>query len=541
MTRLQKRTAVLFILLMACTVYLMFSVYTLTMGGDLMSAAARQSSYQLQVAQQRGAIYDRAGTPLTGTVKETLAAVTPGVDAANSLTKALPKGEMQNVLPLLQEGKPFLLRLPGGALDAEEIDCFSLTKRYSGGCILPHVIGYLDGSGAGVAGVEQSFDDYLSNTGAAITVTYQVDALGRVLPGEEKQITDRSALEKKGVMLTVDQEIQQLALHCAKKYLKKGAVLVAEIPTCDLRAVVSLPDFDPADIAPVLNDPDAPLINRAFSAYSVGSVFKLVTAAAALEAGISPEETYNCNGSIHVDGFDFHCFNGQGHGTVDMNNAIAYSCNTYFIQLAQKVGADKLLQMAQKLGFGSGLELAPGLASDAGNLPDPQELELSRALANFSFGQGSLTATPLQFTALVNAIASGGDYTQPRLVEGLVDETMQFVERYAPAPGGQVLSAETAARLMGYMRSSVEYGTSAKGKPTAGGAGAKTATAETGQQEAGRDVVQAWYTGFFPAEQPRYVIVVLAEDGDGGGASCGPVFKDIADGLYRMLMAGAAE
>lgn len=538
MSRLQKRSLVLFSILMLGSIGLMCRLYFLTMEGNLQEAATKQSSYKLQVAELRGTIYDRNQTPLTGVEHETITAVCPTVEAANYLAGVLPEEEKESVFTLLSAGKPFLLKPKNNGLwSAEGINTFQVSERYQDYPILPHVLGYLDASGAGVSGIEKAYDDYLSQTGAQISVRYPVDALNRVLPGEQKRISDTSALEKKGVVLTIDSDIQRIAEIAAKTYLKRGAVVVAEAGSCDLLAVVSMPDFSPNNLSEVLDRKDSPMLNRAFSAYSLGSIFKLVPAAAAIENGMSSEEVFHCTGGIDVDGARFHCINGVAHGDVDMNKAIAYSCNSYFIQLAQKVGRKDLLNMATGMGFGQGVELAPSMMTATGTLPSLRDLANRRALANFSFGQGALTATPVQIAGLVNTIISEGNYTQPRLVKGLVDENGTFVEENQASEPEKVLHVPTTEKLMEYMRSSVEFGTSSKGKPEHGGAGAKTATAETGAKNGDEDLDQAWYAGFYPAQQPKYVIVVLAEDGDGGGRSCGPVFKQIADQLYERGMA----
>ena len=538
MNGLQKRSLALFSILMAGIVGLMCRLYFLTMEDDLQAAATNQSSYQLNVAKLRGTIYDRNGTPLTGLNHTTIAAVSPTVEAANFLSETLPEEEKESVFTMLSSGKPFLLKPEHNAVwSAEGIHTFSVSERYRTPQILSHVIGYLDGSGSGISGLEKAYDEYLSQTGAQISVRYPVDALSRILPGEQEKISDTSELAKKGVKLTIDTDIQRIAEIAANDYLKRGCVVVAEAGSCDLLAVVSRPDFSPTNLSAVMDREDSPLLNRAFSAYSLGSVFKLVPAAEALEEGISPDQTYHCTGSIEVDGATFHCINGTAHGDVDMNHAIAYSCNCYFIHLAQQIGGKNLLDQAERLGFGTSTELAPGLESVAGVLPSERNLSNARALANFSFGQGELTATPIQITALINAIISQGEYSRPRLVQGLTDETGSYVEEYVAEEPQKILQISTTEKIMEYMRSSVEFGTSSQGKPEEGGAGAKTATAETGVKIGDEELDQAWYAGFYPAQDPKYVIVVFAEDGEGGGRSCGPVFKQIANQLHHKGLA----
>lgn len=535
MSRMQKRTVVLFGVLMCCMAILMGTVFSLTMGGTLKEAAAAQSSYKLKVFSGRGMVYDCNKKPITKGEERLVAAVMPCVESANALQKVVTEEEREGVFQRLTDGKPFLFKLPRQMEKAEGIDVFSIANRYPETPTLAHVLGYLNGNGEGVAGIEKAFDSYLSTDCGGISVSYPVDAVGRVLPGEERKVEDTSSQQEKGVVLTIDSEIQALAETAGRKYLEKGAVIVTSLPDNALRAVVSLPDFSATDVSASLNGENSPMLNRAFSAYNVGSVFKLVVAAAALESGISADETYECTGGIEVDGQVFHCFSGKEHGVVDLNNAIAYSCNAYFVQLAQKVGAKRVLEMAEKMGFGEAFTFAGGMSTAEGVLPEEKELSIPRALANFSFGQGSLMATPVQINNMVSTIAAGGEYHAPYLVEGLVDEKLSFTEQHQKEDSRWVMSPQTAVQLMKYMKSSVEYGTSKQGKPTKLTAGAKTATAETGLKDGDREIIQAWYTGFYPAENPRYVITILAEDGDGGGKSCGPVFQEITEGLFELM------
>lgn len=530
-----KRTVGLFSVLMLCFVVLIFGIYTLSTGEWLKEAAMSQSVYKLRAAQYRGTIYDTKLNPLTDREKTAVAAVNPTMEAANALSKVIPAEEKESVYTLLSAGKPFLLELPTFDINCPDIDVFSKTKRYTDEQLLTHVIGYLDGEGHGVAGIEKAYDELLSSTGAQASVTYQVNATGRVLAGEDKLVDDTSYLKTRGVVLTIDERIQKIAEDAAKEHLDKGAVIVTEVGTGKMRAVVSAPDFSQNNVAAVLSDPSAPLINRAFSSYNVGSVFKLVAATVALESGVDTKSQYNCTGSIEVDGSSFSCYGGVAHHKVNMKEAIAHSCNTYFVQLAQQLPTDKLYALAQSLGFGKETKLAPSLVSDAGIMPKEKELQNKRTLANFSFGQGELLATPLQIACLINSIASGGEYHEASLVEGIVDEGLNYTEKAKETAAVRVMSKSTADTLKKAMISSVEYGTSKQGKPKYLTAAAKTATAETGIQSGDHLVEQSWFAGMYPAENPRYVVVVLAEDGEGGGASGGPVFKEICEQLYEKL------
>lgn len=530
-----KRTAVFFGILMLCMFLTVLILFSLANGTQLAETAANQVTYRLVAANTRGAIYDCNRVALTGSGEEQyVAAVVPGVESAAALGKVLPPKELQAVYPTLTAGRPFTVALPR-KITAAGIDLFTLHRRYASPQTAVHAIGYLDGAGNGAAGIEKAFNDALRKNQGQITVTYKVDALNRVLAGENKTVSDTAYLQNRGVVLTLDKNIQEAAQAAAEKHLTKAAVLVTEVPSCKIRAMVSLPDYDPNNVAAALKAPDSPLLNRCLAAYNVGSVFKLISASAALEYGILPSTRYTCTGSINVDGGIFHCFNGESHGDEDMEAAIAQSCNAYFVNLMQMVPQQRFLDMAQRMGFGKSFEIAPGLSSSAGTLPTLKDLKIPRALANFSFGQGSLTATPLQIAAMVNAIASGGTYTQPSLYEGMVNERLDDTAKAAAPVGTAAISDSTAALLRKFMKQSIETGTSRKGRPTKGEAGAKTATAQTGRFVNGVEMVESWFAGFYPYENPKYVITVFAEGGSGGGSTCGPVFQEISDYLATRI------
>lgn len=529
-----KRAVSFFGILMLGMFLTIMMVYGVSSGTELAKTADQQSSYKLTVATARGTIYDCHLSALTGAGEEYVAAVVPGINTAAALSRVLPASRMQNLYGTLAEEKPFTLKLPQ-KINADGIDVFTVYQRYSDSGQAAHILGYLDGSGNGASGVEKAFDSVLSSDQGRISVTYKVDALNHVLAGEDQKIENTMDLSKKGVVLTLDKNIQEIAELAADRYLTHGAILVTEVPSCKIRAMVSRPSYSQNDVASVLNASDSPLLNRAAAAYSVGSVFKLAAAAAALEYGISPDYSYTCTGGIDVDGNVFHCYDSESHGKENMEEAIANSCNTYFVNLMQQVPTENFLSMVRSFGFGQSFEIAPGLYSDAGTLPTLKGLSIPRALANFSFGQGDLTATPLQISAMVNTIASGGIFTQPYLYKGLVDEKLNYTS-YAPEQSGRrIMTENTAGLLQKFMQASIEEGTSREGKPTKGGAGAKTATAQTGKYVNGTEQIESWFSGFFPYDSPKYVVTVFEEGGDGGGRTCGPAFKEIADALYVSL------
>lgn len=528
-----KRIIIFFSLMMSCVCFIAFNLFSISKGEKLYSAATQQSLYKLKVADFRGNIYDCQKKLLTGSKKETIVAVNPSIETTNMLSELLSNDELKDFMELSKTGKPFTFKLDESR-NIVGSNIFRVNSRYSKSkCLAQHIVGYLDSSLNGVCGIEKAFNDYLNDDKGEIYVKYKVDALNRMIPGEEAKVEDTSYKQTKGVVLTIDKRLQEIAELAAERYIRKGAILISEVPTCKIRACVSMPDFSPENIADVLNDKDSPLINRAFYAYNLGSVFKLVTAAAALESGISADEIFNCTGGIKVDDAEFHCFNGKAHNDVNMEQALAHSCNGYFVEIARKVGAETMLKFAKLLGFGKSIELAPGMISQRGNIPTLEQLSNIKTLANFSFGQGTLLATPIQTIGLINTIASGGYYVKPQLVEGLVNEHLEYTSKVVQQNKIRVLSKATTEALKRGMVGSIEYGTGTKGKPINGQAAAKTGTAQTGMKVDDRNVIQCWFAGFYPAAEPKYSILIFAEDAEGGGQSCGPAFRKVANEIYN--------
>jgi penicillin-binding protein 2 len=240
-----------------------------------------------------------------------------------------------------------------------------------------------------------------------------------------------------------------------------------------------LSDYNPNNLAADLQNEDSPFINRAFYAYSVGSAFKLLVAATALEQGVSVGYTFNCEGNIRVGDQLFNCHNTAGHGVMDMRTALQKSCNPYFINLILKIGAQSVAYKASAIGLGRATQFAENYRTQSGCLPGSAELRAPAAAANFGFGQGSLTATPVQMAALVSAIAGSGMAVQPRLIEGYTSDGLQ-VEHTPVYARTRVLSAYAADTVRGLMVDVVEEGSGKQAKPYSGGAGGKTASAQTG-------------------------------------------------------------
>ena len=494
-------------------------------------AAAVQSSCLLPLYEGRAQIYDCKMRPLTGVSSQTLALALPGDDSYARLYTLLSE---KNAAQLYSAtgGSPSLVALRPGAQQVEGIYFFEMPKRYYDAPIAVHTLGYLDQDGVGVSGVERCYDEILAEGGTRTFVRCITTAAGGLMAGSEPELVEQPGTGQ-AVQLTLDRDIQRICEGIALEEISQGAVVVMETDTGKLRAVVSLPTYDPYHVSDAIKADDSSLLNRAISAYNVGSVFKPLVAAAALTAGMDANAIYECTGAIEIDGHIYHCNNNKAHGEMTLQSALAQSCNCYFIWLGQQLGGEAISRTASLFGLGRVTLLADDYFSAAGNLPDAAELENSGQLASISFGQGKLLATPVQIAAAINAIANGGVYIGPTLAEGVVDAQSGELIKAAPAQETvRVFDKENCAALQRMLESVVEEGTAVRAKPDGMTAAGKTGTAQTGRMdENGSELLDSWFAGYYPAEDPKYTIVLLADSTHQTGESLAPVFARICEGI----------
>ena len=499
-------------------------------------AASGQAKVTVTIARARGTIYDRNGVALTNATSQYKAAVVSTPEALASLSALLPDEEWQVLREQLQSGKPVVTELGEQVSIASGITLALPPVRYQEEQPAAHVIGYLGNDGVhGVCGIEKAYDEWLITCGGEARVTYETDGRGQVLSGGKVEVHNSLSAAKAGVVLTLDAAIQRaVELRCAP-LLKKGAVVVVDPKNGDVLALASFPEFSPTHLADYLAAEDEPLFNRATAAYNCGSVFKILSTVTALESGVPSTQSFTCKGSLRVGTNVIRCHHTLGHGTQTLRTAFINSCNPYYIQLAREAGSSNLYRMATSLGFGSSLHLADGYATAPSVFPTATELLQPAALANLSFGQGSLTATPLHIAQMTAAVVTGGSFHPLRLVKSTIaadgDESEIPLE-----PPVRLFSESNATIVREMMCGVVEEGNGKSAKPDHGGAGGKTGTAETGwRTEEGALMVQSWFTGFYPAENPRYVITVLSEDSETTQQQAAPVFKAVCDELYKSL------
>ncbi|MBO5227176.1 MAG: hypothetical protein J6B17_03700 [Ruminococcus sp.] len=485
-------------------------------------AALNQGSYTVNLPISYGTIYDRNGLPLVNRSSEYIAVVRgDGASAEAVLPYVIDKDEFYNKL---SSGTPFTCKVNTDKIESDSIHVFEVPVRYDEEQTAQHLIGYMH-DGEGVCGLEADYDYILRQDNGRTSVTFEVDGTGGALSGENSLVRYAPA-PSQGVVTTIDDEIQHICEEAAET-LEKGCIVVMEVKTGDILAMVSKPSYSLSNMEEAVSSEDSPLINRALYSYPVGSIFKLVTSAAAIDAGIE-DFTHNCTGTVKIGSQVFGCHNREGHGMETLETALINSCNPYFISMSQKLSPLDLFETAAKLGFGRGQELSAGIISSEGYIPTVKELILPAERGNFCFGQGKLTATPVQITRMTCAIANYGILPDVRLIKGITEDGE--VPEETVISGEQVLSTETAEKLRLMMIGAVYGSRGFNGKPIGISAGAKTSTAQTGRfDENGVEYCHGWITGFFPANIPEYAVTVLAEDGGYGNEAAAPVFKEIAE------------
>ncbi len=496
------------------------------------ASAGGQSLSETELPRSRGDFYDRNGQPLTGTEPRWYALCIPGDSSYATLFPYVSFEEQAELYEKRNSMSPFLVEVSTD-LTANGVYTYTGSERYLPNPIARHLIGYLNGEGVGVSGLERAYEDILSQSGDLRTVTCTTTAQGSLMTGTGPELQTVSG-SRQGVQLTLDANLQRACEGIAAMEMERGCILVMDTATGDILASVSMPEFDPDDLVKSIEADDTSLINRPLSAFSAGSVFKVVLAQAAYEAGYS-WFTHDCTGSVEVGDQVFRCAEGRAHGLVNLRGALEQSCNCYFIELGQLLGGQRILQAAQKFGFGQASAVAPGLKSAAGNLPSAQSVADTDGgqLAMFSFGQGALTVSPLQITAMMNAVANGGVWTAPRFVQGVVDaDTMEQTQAVETAEDVRVCDESTATVLRSMLTSVVEDGIGRQAAPKTGQAGGKTGTAQTGQfNEEGEELLNYWFSGFWPAEDPRYTITVLQDTVLEPETSSAALFARVVDAI----------
>jgi penicillin-binding protein 2 len=385
--------------------------------------------------------------------------------------------------------------------------------------------------------------------GVAGTKQVEVNATGRVM----RELERREGTAGADIQLTVDAKLQNYIQ--ARLSGESAAVVVMDCEKGDILANSSAPSYDPnlfiggilsKDYDPLLVDKYRPLVNKTVQgAYPPGSTFKMMTAMAAIEAGIiGPDETVYCPGHLEVGGRRFHCWKRGGHGWVDLENSLKQSCDVYYYDLALKVGIEKISAMSNRFGLGVRHDLA--LSSVNSGLTPTKEWKLANRGAswvigdtvNASIGQGFMLASPLQLAVMTARLATGRD-VRPRLVK-----TVNGIEQPIEGNGPLDMNENNLRKMRKSMYAVVNdrRGTAYRSRIIADDMrmAGKTGTSQVRSVVVNNADVpweqrdHALFVGYAPYDNPRYACAVLVEHGGGGSAAAAPIARDaLLQALYN--------
>lgn len=520
----------------------------------------------IKLPSPRGIIYDRNGNPLVENAPYYAVAILPemmesidpyavaqllGLDPEEVIRKIKSKRPFESVR--LKEGLSFedvafiearLSDFPGLGIDVD------LTRNYIYGDMAAHVIGYLGRltpdqakrpnlkdvpahSFIGQWGVEQLYDETLRGTAGERII--EVDALGRQL----RLIKENPAVKGKDLYLSLDLDMQREAEDAMGN--RVGAITAINPNTGEVLALVSKPSFDPNlfakgikydDWVSLMEDETHPMLNRALqSHYPPGSVFKIITATAALESKTTdPKAKVTCTGELNAGSWTFRCWKKGGHGSVALYEAIIGSCDVYFYTAGRRAGIDNIAKYAREYGIGTetGLNIVrekPGFMPDeAWKMKTKQLPWYLGETYNCAIGQGYVLMTPAQVARLMGTVANGG-----HLYNLTLERTNGEVRPIKDIDVSKETLDLVRKGLKGVVNDPAGTGHNARSQyfEVAG----KTGTSQVrsskvrGAQTLEKFKDHAWFGAYAPADKPEVAIAVFVEHGGGGGAVAAPIAK----------------
>ncbi len=540
---------------------------------------------RVALSAPRGVIFDRNGNVLAGNrpsydvelvldevqdMQKTAAdlATVLGIKPEDILRKVKP-GRYVPYLPVIvarDVGIEKITRLQETRKDFEGINiAVRSIRHYPHGADAAHVLGIVgqispgeyqrwkkSGYGPqdiiGKTGVEAAFNDKLVGRSGGMQV--QVDSRGN----KDKVLGYKIPVKGEDLHLTLDLELQKTAEQQLAG--KRGAIVALDATSGEVLAMASAPAFDPSvfvesakskERADVLLGSKRPLINRAIAGvYPPGSVLKVLIGLAGLESkALSPSTRYYCNGVFTLGRAKFHCWRKHGHGTVDLEEALKYSCNVYFYHAGLDIGQQRIEAMCRAFGLGerTGIVLPNEYA---GVVPGPA-WKKSRGLGgwskgdtvNASIGQGYFLVTPLQLAATVSAMGTGGIWRMPLLIRAKEDEGHAPDPRSAPFAREITLDKANVKEMRKAMIRVVndKDATGHSGRLPDVLIAGKTGTVQTSSDRASkRD--HAWFAGFAPAENPKLAVAVVVETAGTGGMAAAPVAREMFRQYFKTVSAG---
>lgn len=403
----------------------------------------------------------------------------------------------------------------------------------------------------GREGLEQVFDNELRGQPGQLHVTYSADG------NKMSERIARPPIPGYNVVCTIDEDIQRICENVLAKDTKQGAIVVLDPNNGEIIAMASNPGFNPNEFVPVIKkdvferyntDPHDPLVPRAYrSAYPAGSTFKVFVGFAALETGkIKPGTEFSCPTAFTVGNHTFANWKKTSAGNLNFVEALTQSCNTWFYQVALKIGAKPIIEYANLLGLGKKTGI-PLRAENAGNIPTDEYMlrvhkrEIKQGdVANMAIGQGDILITPLQMAQAMGGIAMAGKLHQTRLVKQVQTIDNKVIAAYPDRlrediPVDPNVDQTLRKAMLGvvYDDQGTAHSAQVKGVKVAG----KTGTAQWGPESKQRTA--AWFAGYMPAEAPEYAFAALYEGDPNdntvhGGSHAGPLIGKVFKEIYQL-------
>lgn len=405
-----------------------------------------------------------------------------------------------------------------GELLAETIldEAQNENRNYPYKNLFSHIVGY---STQGRMGVEALANYYLINTNTSISNKVANDMAELKNPGDN-------------VYTTLDVQIQQVADEQLNIY--RGAIVVTEVATGKILAMVSHPNFDPNEISDIWDDllqsdSSSILVNRATQGlYPPGSTFKIITALEYIRENPNSYKnyTYNCNGSYRNGDSKISCYHGSNHGSVNLERSFAKSCNSSFANIGMGLDRAAFQKTLKDLMFNQDLPLTLLYAESSAIVSDDLSTD---DMMQTSIGQGKTQITPMHLNMITCAIANDGILMKPYVIDHIENDTGNIVKNFKPSSYGRLITSEESDILTGLMTEVVQTGTATKLKDLSYTVAGKTGSAEYNNVKGDS---HAWFTGFAPVENPEVCVTIIVEGAGSGGDYAVPIARRIFDTYF---------
>ena len=334
----------------------------------------------------------------------------------------------------------------------------------------------------------------------------------------------------KHIKLTIDKEIQEIVEDVVNKEENPSAVLISDINSGEILALSSRPTFDQYDLAKYIDSKEGETMNRAIQVnYPIGSIFKIVVLYAALENNIIDENyTYECSGNIIIGDNNevLNCNKLDGHGLQTLEDAFSNSCNPAFLDIALKVGKDKIIDAARRLNMEEKVDI--GLEEEVSDI-----IPKNISIRNLAIGQGSMEFTPIQVNQMTQIIANNGTYKPLYLYDSILDSNKNIIKTFKTSKSEEIISPYSISKIKELMKTVSKEGTGKELNDLPGGCGVKTGTAQSTVNNI--KVNHSWITGFYPENNAKYAITVIVEGNENGNKQSLPIFKEICININNKI------